>query len=337
MGKKRIIIAEDDRPSASLLEQILKREGYSVDVAYNGKTAMQNMLNNTYDALLTDWMMPEMDGIELIRKVRDTFNPAPIIIIITSLSSDEAKNHAIKSGADYFIGKPYEPDIIISQLKELFSQQEQVLPKKIEISDIKLKKEAPFFGVALAASSGGPKTLKKVLSALPLIENSAFFIVQHAPGWILKDMARAWNKVSTMQILLGEEGMEVKPGTVYLAPGDKHMVVSGKTIKIYLKNDPPENHVRPSADPLFISIARTFGKKSIGVVLTGMGCDGAFGAGHIKAANGLVIAQDPKSAIVYAMPQAVIQSVENTTVTTLDEIPDAIINHIKYKKKIKFR
>ncbi len=333
MENKKILIAEDDLPSAELLKKILTREGHAVDVSYNGSEAFNKLQNSRYDAIVTDWMMPEMDGIELIRKTRETINPAPVIMIITALSSDEARTHALKSGADYFIAKPYEPLEIITQLKELFSIKEQVLPSKITIPGISAKSESAFFGVCIAASSGGPQTLKKVLGAMPVVDNAAFFIVQHAPGWILNDMARAWNKVSPMKITLGEEGMEAKPGTIYLAPGDRHMIVSGKKATINLINDPPENHVKPAADPLFRSVAKIFGEKSVGVVLTGMGCDGAIGAGHIKAANGLVIAQDPKTAIVYAMPQAAIHTVSDAVVAHLAEIPQKIITHLKNKKK----
>ena len=333
MENKKILIAEDDRPSAELLKRILTREGYAVDMSFNGREAFDKIKINKYDALLTDWMMPEMDGIKLIKKTREILDPAPVIIIITSLSSDDACNHAMKSGADYFIIKPYEPANIINQLKELFSQKEQILPSKITIPGIKAKIDSQFFGVCIAASSGGPQTLKKMLSAMPLIDNAAFFMVQHAPGWILNDMARAWNKVSTMKIILGENGMDVKPGSIYLAPGDNHMVVSGKNIIINLLNEPAENHVKPAADPLFRSVAMTFGDKSIGVVLTGMGCDGAVGAGHIKAANGLVIAQDPKTAIVYAMPQAAIRTVSDAVVAQLSDIPEKIIAHIKNKTR----
>lgn len=263
---------------AQLLKLILTREGYGVGMSFNGKEAFDKIKINKYDALLTDWMMPEMDGIELIRKTREILDPALVIIIITSLSSDDACNHALKSGADYFIIKPYEPAIIINQLKELFSQKEQILPSKITIPGIKAKIDSRFFGVCIDANSGGPQTIKKMLDAMPLIDNAAFFVVQHAPGWILNDMAMAWNKVSTMKIIPGENGMDVKPGSIYLATGDNHMVVSGKNVIINLLDEPAENHVKPAADPLFRSVARTFGDKSIGVVLTGMRCDGAVGA-----------------------------------------------------------
>ena len=193
------------------------------------------------------------------------------------------------------------------------------------------KFQSRFCGVCIAASSGGPQTLKKVLGAMPVVDNSAFIVVQHASGWILNDMPRAWNKVSAMKIILGEQGMEAKPGSIYLAPGYRHMVVSGKNAAINLIDDPPENHVKPAADPLFRSVPKTFGDKSIGVVITGMGCDGALGAGHIKAANGLVIAQDPETAIVYAMPQAAIHAVSCAVVAPLTEIPDKILNHINNK------
>ncbi len=331
MSEKRILIAEDDKPSAELLYRILKRDNYIVDVTENGNEALGKLKEEKYDALLTDWIMPTMDGIELIQKVRSIINPTPIIMMITAMTSNEARIHALQSGADSFLGKPYDPGEVIRQLKDLFLIQEQKLPKKIDILPISIKKASPFIAICIAASSGGPSTIKTLLREFPQIENAAFFIVQHAPEWILSDMAISWDKQTIMNIRLGEDGMEVKPGNIYLAPGDKHMVVTGGTIRIKLLDGPSENNVKPAADPLFRSIAKTFGNRSIAVVLTGMGCDGAIGAIQINAVKGTVIAQDPNSAVVYAMPQSVINAVPDTIVAPLDTITETIIAHI-YKQ-----
>ncbi len=325
----KILVAEDDKPSAELLDQILRMKGYEVDITYNGKEALKALQKKKYDALLTDWMMPEMDGIELIRKVRDTIKPVPVIIVITALTYDEAREHALNSGADNFIGKPYDPGEVIEQLDNLFSILNQPVPTKIKIPEIKIVKAAPYIGVCIAASSGGPKTMRQVLEAIPVMDEAVFFIVQHAPSWVLQDMAKSWNRLSQMEVILGEDGMRVETGNIYLAPGAVHMTVMPGSIKIKLLDSPRENYVKPAADPLFRSVAKTFGERSIAVVMTGMGCDGALGAGHIAAAKGTVIAQDPKTAIVYSMPHSVIKAVSSTIVAPLEDVPQTITREVK--------
>ncbi len=327
MSDTKILIVEDDKASAVLLKQILIRKKYRVDISYNGKEALKAIQKKKYDALLTDWMMPQMDGIELIRRVREFIKPVPVIMMITALSSDDARKFALKSGADDFVVKPYDPIEILKQIEILFSRIKQQVPAKVDIPEIKVPKKAPFIGVCIAVSSGGPQTMKKMLQAIPVIDDAAFFIVQHAPEWVFVDMAKSWNRVCAMDLVLGEEKMKVSPGKIYLAPGDKHMTVTG-SLKIHLSDDPPENHVRPAADPLFRSVAKIFGERSIAVVMTGMGCDGTQGASHISAAKGIVIAQDPKTAIVYSMPESVINTVSGTIVSPLPDIPETIAKYV---------
>lgn len=326
---KKILIAEDDKRNADLLKKILMKAGYSIDITSNGLEAYEAIKNKQYDALLTDWMMPKMDGIELIKKVRKTISPVPVILMLTALSSDEAREIALDSGADNFVGKPYDPMELLDLVKDIFAIKDQeitLLPRPLPSVTPEIP---PFSAVCMAASSGGPQTVREVLKALPVINEAVFFIVQHGPEWALRDMARNWAKVSNMDLILGEDGMAVKPGKIYLAPGNRHMTVRASSFKINLIDGPSENYVKPSADPLFRSVAKAFGARSIAVVMTGMGCDGALGAGHIYAVKGTVIAQDPKTALVFGMPDMTIRTVPDTLVVSLPDIPDMIHKHIK--------
>lgn len=327
---KRILIAEDDKRNAELLKKILLKAGYSIDITYNGLEAFEAAQSKRYDALLTDWMMPKMDGIELIRKVRETVRPVPIILVLTALSSDEAREHALNSGADDFLGKPYDPLELLAMVKNIFSIYDQELPSVAELPSIEVPEIAPYSAVCIAASSGGPQTLREVFKSLPVIKEAVFLIVQHGPDWALKDMARNWSRVSAMDVILGEDEMVIKPGNIYLAPGNRHMLVKHSPVmKIHLSDGPLENYVKPSADPLFRSVARAFGERSIAVVMTGMGCDGALGAGHIAAARGTVIVQDPKTALVFGMPEMTIRAVSSSVIVSLQDIPAMISKYVK--------
>lgn len=331
MSKKNILIAEDNKQSAELLKEILLESDYNVDSAENGKIAYQKMLKKEYDALLTDWMMPIMDGIELIRKVREKINPEPIVMVITAINVKEAKAHAIESGADDFITKPYDPEQLLKNLNTLFLREEQVVKSKIEIPKFESKRKIDFKAVCIAISSGGPQTMKKILPSFIENKNAVYFIVQHSPAWALEQMAISWNNQTKMNVVLAKDNMEIIPGNIYLAPGDKHMIVQGGSLKIKLDDGPPENFVKPAADPLFRSVAQLFGKKSIAVILTGMGCDGTIGAKYIKSAKGKVIVQDPNTAVVKYMPTNVIKNIEEIIKVKIEDVPKAINDCIDEK------
>jgi two-component system, chemotaxis family, protein-glutamate methylesterase/glutaminase len=330
MFKKKILVAEDEQASAELLKMILEKSGYSVETASNGKKAYNAIKEKKYDALLTDWMMPQMDGIELVRKIRENIPTPPVMIVITALSSQEARKHALSSGADDFLAKPYQPKDILERIEELFLIQEQAPPEIVQLPSIIPDKDPPFTSICIAASSGGPQTVVRVIREIPVLKESAVFIVQHGPVWALADMASNWNRISKMEVMLGTEGCKVEPGKIYLAPGNHHMTVEPGSLQIKLDDGPPVNFVKPAADPLFKSVAKSFGRFSLSVVLSGMGCDGAIGSLHISAANGVVLAQDPESALVKFMPLAAIRTVPDALTIPLQEIPDAII---KYSSK----
>ncbi len=332
MKERKVLVAEDDAASANLLMKILVKDGYSVELASNGLKAYNELLKNKYDALLTDWMMPQMDGIELIRKVRRSINPAPIIVVLTALTSPDARNHALESGADDFLTKPYKLIDILNKLNELFSRFYQKPPLVTEIPQLIPDSHAPFSAICIAASSGGPQTLIKLFKSMPSIENAAIFVIQHGPSWALEDMASNWQRILSMNVSLGEDGRKIEPNNLYLAPGERHMIVDPDSFSIRLEDGPPENYVKPSADPLLRSVAKTFGGKSIAVVLTGMGYDGTNGAKYIAAARGTVIAQDPETAIVKSMPAAVIKAVPDAVVLPIEDIPETLVQLVSGKK-----
>ena len=154
-------------------------------------------------------------------------------------------------------------------------------------------------GVAIATSTGGPPALTEVLRGLPpsISSKAAFFLVQHGPEWMLSTFTSRIQGDTSLEVVLGSQGMPVKPGHLYLAPGDRHLTVRPGHYTLKVSNDPPENFVRPAADPLFHSTAEAFGRYCVGVILTGMGRDGTRGAAYIHRVGGVVLAQDPSSAM----------------------------------------
>ncbi|MGE5402283.1 MAG: chemotaxis protein CheB [Ignavibacteriales bacterium] len=327
----KILVVEDNVPSRLLLTKILKKEGYDSLYANNGAEALELLKKEVFDAILTDWMMPKLDGIELTRYIRKNIVPPPVILVITALDSRDARNRALEAGADDYIAKPYH----IKDIKERLENSIQRRQAELGGTAIKPRTEKPlipsFIGVGIAASTGGPSTLLQVFSKLKPTSSASIFLVLHGPAWMLKSFAERIQDSIDMKVRLAEDSMPVKKGEIYLAPGDIHMLINSGQMDLKLWDGPAENYVRPSADPLFRSIAKTFGINSLAVVLTGMGHDGSIGSGYISAAGGTVIAQDPSTAIAPSMPQSIIDLRIARIVSHLDDLPGVIEQNIEKK------
>lgn len=317
----RILVVEDDSSSRLLLKKILKKDNYEISLTSNGQQAWEALQKSEYDAVITDWMMPELDGLELINKIRKSIKPAPVIMMITALASQEALDKALSAGADDFITKPIDVEDVKKRLENSLNQQKSAT--NIKLDNDKIKKP-DFKGVCIATSTGGPQTLLQLFEKIKPTDKAAFFIVLHGPAWMLKAFPKKIQYVSKMKVELASSGMEIKPGTIYLAPGEIHTMVDPVTRTLQLVDSPPENFVKPSADPLFKSVAKLFGNNTIGVVLTGMGRDGSIGAGFVKASDGYVITQDPESAILPSMPSSVIELRIQDKIAHLDKIPEIL-------------
>jgi len=309
----RVLVVEDELTNAILLKRILLREGYTVTVVNNGLDAKQLLERDTFDAVLTDWMMPQMDGIELIKFIRENIKPNPLVIMITALVSESAKIYALESGADDYIAKPIDVDEISIVLNDGLNRLLQVSEANKVTSHTtgEAKTLPPFAAVAIAASTGGPPTLLEVFRNIESNTKAVFFVVQHGPAWMLETFAQRLLKETGFNVQLASNFVTPVLGNVYLAPGDKHLSIDPISYKMLLDEGPKENFVRPAADPLFRSVAKAFGRYCVAVVLTGLGKDGSQGLTHIANAKGTIIIQDPSTAIAPSMPQAALNTVSN--------------------------
>jgi len=327
---KKILVAEDELTSSLLLKRLLTKIGYSVVVAHNGTDAYKHLKKTHFDAVLTDWMMPEMDGIELIRRIRTETDPVPLIIMITALVSESAKNYALESGADDFIAKPIDIEELKTRIEDGLNKKIQNKEEIIETKTEIISEVIPeFVGCVIVTSTGGPPTLINLLKEIPEYTKAAFYIVQHGPVWMLKTFASRLQKETKLKVNLAEQGLKSELGNVYIAPGDYHLKIKSDDLTLILDDGPKENFVKPSADPLFRSASKAFGRYLTAVVLTGLGKDGTSGAITIAANNGTIIVQDPKTAIAPSMPQSIIEKGINHQIFDLESIPKAIIKSIE--------
>jgi two-component system chemotaxis response regulator CheB len=199
----------------------------------------------------------------------------------------------------------------------------EIATNKLPTVDMKL--------IAIGSSTGGPQVLSRIVPRLPAHLNYAIIIVQHMPPTFTVSFAERLAKRSRLVIKEAQHGDIIKKGHVYVAPGDLHVQVSernvgGKKVPMIEMNAEPKIHgVRPSVDVLMKSVAKVFGKNSIGVILTGMGKDGAVGMKEIAEVGGRTIVQDRSTSTVYGMPGAVLEMIKVDKVAPVDEIAMQIL------------
>lgn len=327
----KILIVEDDPTSTLILEKSLRKAGYETLAASDGVEALEILQEQPCDAIVSDWMMPRMDGIELVHRIRLEIQPTPVVLIVTSLSMPEARTHALQAGADDYLAKPFAVPEVLERLANCLArrQQPEPLPSSFRRTPSALPMDPPpaFIALGITASTGGPEAVREVIRGIGAFKESAILLVLHGPAWMLETFASRLQRETSMPVLLADDEMIVEPGKIYLAPGDWHMtVVLGPAIR--LNKEPPENYMRPAADPLFRSMAATFQSNAIGVILTGMGRDGALGAAEIVAHGGTVLAQDPRTAVAPSMPQTAVNAGVVTATLPLQEIAHEILRKI---------
>jgi len=249
MGKIRVLVVDDEPKNISLFKVILNSaDCYIVEEAFDGEEALKKLKSQSYDVLLTDWLMPKMNEVELIQQVRNQLTKHPFIMMITAIQSSQAKEDILEIGADEFISKPFRMKDLLVTLKEGLARKSQPLP---EIQKIKFPRKIitpPFVAVVIASSTGGFEALIQLFSG-PLSEKAAYFIAQHAPAETLRNMARKLKTLTNLNVHLARDSQKINPGNIYIAPGDRHLCINPKPLSVSLNQDPKENYVRPSADP----------------------------------------------------------------------------------------
>jgi two-component system chemotaxis response regulator CheB len=334
-GKKRVLIVDDSKTIQDLLSRILAEDSRIevVGVAPDPIVA-ERMINELKpDVITLDVHMPEMDGVTFLAK----FLPKKKIpvVMITSISMEESDHvfRALELGAVDYVQKP--------SMKELKNMAPVIrdkvhaasLVKKIRIASGKGKSRLTALGgatgaslLAIGASTGGTEALKDVLVRLPK-DVPPIVIVQHIPPVFSKAFAKRLNELCAFEVKEAENGDEIRPRRALVAPGGCQMKVepSGSGFKIRITDDPPVSRHKPSVDYLFHSVAKLFGRNAIGVILTGMGSDGADGLLKMRQAGARTLGQDEESCVVYGMPRVAAELGAVQSVHSLEDIPDALI------------
>ncbi|WP_010477554.1 protein-glutamate methylesterase/protein-glutamine glutaminase [Thermococcus zilligii] len=346
--KIRVLVVDDSAFMRKILRDILESDP-EIEVcceARDGAEAIEKVKQHKPDVITLDVEMPRMNGLDALKFIMSKY-PTPVIMV-SALTQEgaEATIKALEYGAIDFIPKPSSSismnmrelrEEIIAKVKEaarvplkfLHFRRERLLRE--QITKVKKREEAAVRAVAIAASTGGPQSLLRVFEKLPGELDAGVLLVQHMPPGFTKSFAMRLDNISNINVKEAEDGEVVYNNWAYVAPGDYHMEVTmrnGKpTIRLY--NGPKIHGVRPAADPMMKSVANLFGKKTVGVVMTGMGRDGAEGLAEIKRQGGITIAQDKETSIIFGMPKAAIELGVVDYVVPLDKIADTIVMALK--------
>ncbi len=347
----RILIAEDDEALAKFVRQGLEGEHYSVDVLPDGEQARAAAIQFDYDVVILDLNLPKLDGVSVLRYLRSK-KPSLPVLVLTQRTRVEDRVQCLDTGADDYIPKHLAPgsldiehirqDLLVkirAAAESRKSHSVDVLCRKpprfslLKTSDT-VSASAPAI-VVVGTSTGGPKALQEMLPLFPRDLSVPILIVQHLPPGFTGAFAQRMNSLCSLTVREATQGERIQAGVVYIAPAGVHMTVlrpSDSQAMIWLDTHPEDCSYIPSVDVLMKSVAETFGNGALGVIMTGMGSDGAEGIKAIHRAGGVTIGQDEASCTVFSMPRACADLGVLSCVVPLLEIPAQILHATHYRK-----
>ena len=365
----RLLVVDDSAFMRKVLSDLFKNESdfVVVDVARNGVEAVEKVVQHSPDVVTLDIEMPLMDGLTALEKIMSV-KPTPVVMVssLTKAGAD-ATIRALSLGAVDFVAKTAGAisriDEISNELLQKCRAASKVSGIRLQTSApkplvmkagtgfqpvkptpaVQVEKIAstptiipPISGVsdwivAIGTSTGGPRALQEVLTKLPGNLPCPTIVVQHMPPGFTRSLAERLNTLCALNVKEAEDNDRLVAGTVFVAPGDFHLTIrrEGGAAFVKLNKDPAIGGLRPAVDPMMVSVAEVYGSRTVGVILTGMGHDGAVGIKAIKKINGLTIAEDQSTAVVFGMPKAAIEVGAIDTVLPLPQVADGIMQCLK--------
>ncbi|MFC4157905.1 protein-glutamate methylesterase/protein-glutamine glutaminase [Chitinimonas lacunae] len=337
----RVIVIDDSAVVRQVLKQVLSRQPdiEVIATASDPLFAIKKMEQEWPDVVLLDIEMPRMDGLTFLRKLM-TERPTPVVIC-SSLAGQgtEVGMQAMQAGAVAILTKPTSAvgDFLEENSAEIVAavragaaanlrNVRAVQPASGANKGVSATLRSTECIVAIGTSTGGTVALEEVLTALPS-DSPGLVIVQHMPAGFTAAFASRLNQVARINVEEARDGQRVLPGSALIAPGGRHLTVlrNGAQYMVKVHDGPPVNCHRPSVDVLFRSVARVAGRNAIGIIMTGMGADGARGLKEMHEAGAYTLAQDEASCVVYGMPKEAVALGAVSRVLPLQGIAAAII------------
>ncbi|MBP1712433.1 MAG: Response regulator receiver modulated CheB methylesterase [Deltaproteobacteria bacterium] len=339
--KIKVLIVDDSAIVRKILREELDKEPdiEVIGTAPDPFVARDKIVLQKPDVITLDIEMPRMDGLTFLKKIMQ-YHPVPVIIVssLTPQGSQMALE-AMENGAIEVLAKPgssFSVGDMSTQLKEKIRvaakanlqqvRRTPVSPSPITANASQALRETTQKVIAIGASTGGTEALKEVLVKMP-VNIPGILVVQHMPAEFTRAFAERLNKICSIEVREAQDGDSVLNGQALIAPGNFHMFLkrSGAKYFVNIKDGPRVHHQRPAVDVLFQSVAQYAGSNAIGVILTGMGADGAQGILRMKELGAKTIAQDEASCVVFGMPKEAIKLGAIDRVIPLDRIPQEVI------------
>jgi two-component system chemotaxis response regulator CheB len=335
----RVLVVDDSALMRKLIPQMLAGDA-SIEVvgtAMDGTFCLKKIEDLEPNVVTLDLEMPGMNGIDTLKEI---MRRRPVPVIVFSSHSTEGASITLKAlglGAFDFVAKPKDSMAHMAETaRELIAKVKAAAHCKVKpplISGPILKPEkapAPAGGpskvVGIGVSTGGPQALEYLLAQLPGDFPGVITIVQHMPEGFTEMFAHRLNELCPMQVKEAQSGDVLEPGRILVCPGNRHMKLKRLPVGdiVLLSDEPRVNGHRPSADVLLRSVAEEFKTTGVGVLMTGMGDDGAEGLGAVKKAGGMTIAQSEETCVVYGMPKVAIERGYAVRVIGLDAMAAAL-------------
>jgi two-component system chemotaxis response regulator CheB len=340
----RVLIVDDSVVVRKLLCDLLttSAEVEVVGTASSGAIALAKIPQLNPDVITLDIEMPGLNGIQTLTEIRKRYPRLPVIMFSTLTERGAAITlEALSLGASDYVTKPTNSGNLASAMEQV---RLELTPKIISLGRrcIHMGAAPAVFPLraasggqridilAIGTSTGGPNALAAVIPYLPEDFPVPVVVVQHMPPLFTRLLADRLDSCSKLTVCEGETDVRLEPGRVWIARGGYHMTVArkGTAVVLSLNQEPPENSCRPAVDVLFRSVAQIYGPHVLGVVMTGMGSDGARGAKHIREAGGGIVVQDEDSSVVWGMPGAVVEAGAADKICSLPEISPEITRRV---------
>ena len=341
----RAVVADDSHFMRSVISDILEEGGVEVVAdARNGREAVEAVDEHDPDVVTMDVEMPEMDGIEAVETIMDE-HPTPVVML--SAHTDENADvtfQALDKGAVDFFTKPggevsmemsrFEDQLVemVVSVAEVDVGAESVTTQSNGRTQPTARAYVENPTLLIGSSTGGPKMVERVLSELPTDADFRILVVQHMPDGFTGRFAARIDSRSEYDVREASDGDRIGGGEALVAAGGKHMLVSNDhngRLRVKLTEDPPVNSVRPAVDMTMSSAAEVINDPLVGVILTGMGEDGAAGIKSVKAVGGTTLAQDEETSAVFGMPKRAIETGYVDSVLPIEEIAEGILAAIR--------
>ncbi len=343
--KIRAIVIDDSALVRNIITDLLQSDG-QIEVIATGKTGLdcvQLVEKLNPDVVTLDIEMPVMDGLTALREIsQKKLKVAVIMLSVLTQHGAQATFQALELGAIDFVPKPSSEMkmdleeiglLLKSRIVGYFDHElKKKAPRvKIKVGNFPEVKKTPIKAIGIGTSTGGPNALHSLFKDIPEGFSHPIFVVQHMPAGFTKAFAERLDEISKIKVKEAENGEIVKPGTAYIAPGNYHMKIHRRDINISIELDQgvQVNGHRPSVDVTIDSLANCYGSGLVGVIMTGMGRDGADSIKRLKEKGGATIAQDEKTSVIFGMNRQAIDQGGVDHVVPLNEIVPNMIRIIK--------